>query len=97
MLAIGDEVPVKIGARSTVVCKIVAEALCKGCGAAMFWAKTPRGGWMPVDPPADEGDELQPHWADLSRAAAVQAAEAEGGVVVGDPQYIGITSGYGEP
>jgi hypothetical protein len=36
---------------------------CRGCGAEIFWAKTPRGKRMPFD-----ARTFEPHWATCPQA-----------------------------
>jgi hypothetical protein len=43
-----------------------SEGSCKGCGAPIIWAKTPKGANMPLA--ATEGG-YQPHWADCPNRA----------------------------
>ena len=47
-----------------------APSTCKGCGAQIYWVRTPKGKNMPVDP------DGTPHWSTCPKASAFKKAKA---------------------
>jgi hypothetical protein len=43
-------------------------SICKGCGAQIYWVRTPKNKNMPVDP------DGTPHWSTCSKAADFKKA-----------------------
>lgn len=71
----GETLLVQIG-KTTLLCTVDNDSLCRGCGAPILWVLTPAGRKMPVDPPDEDGTPTVSHFSTCPDASRFRKAKA---------------------
>jgi hypothetical protein len=67
-LLVGENILVRVGQKGTLLCTVMqTDALCRSCGAAIIWVKTPKNRNMPIIEP-EEGMPAETHFADCPQS-----------------------------